>query len=229
MTLANTGSAPRYVENLRIGGGYGSSPDGGVDLDSAGNVAADGDLTLDGSLLVATDATVEGEFAVTGIDTTWRVSLSAREGWPAINEGCSAPTQIQVGVFPRLNLYVMDFDKDIQEYGNWNVFLPEDYDGRSLLMRVYWTATVGTAGVVRFRPHCQCFDDGSTIADTASDGAIEDTFIAINTVHRFEKTLTLVNGGGRKLLIVGLRREAGAATDTFDADARVIGIELSYA
>lgn len=49
MGLPSTGSNPRYVENLRVGGGYGSLPDGGVDMDGAGNAALSGDLTVDGA------------------------------------------------------------------------------------------------------------------------------------------------------------------------------------
>lgn len=223
MTLPNPGSAPRYLENLRIGGGYGSTPDGGADLDAAGNLAADGDLTVDG------DAAVGGEWSVGGMDTTWKAFMSSRIGWPTITQGCGAPVQIEIGALPRLNLWVMDFDKDTQEYGQWHVFLPDDYDGRTLLVRVYWIATAGTAGVVRFRIHCLCFDDGDAITDTSSDGAVEDTFIGTNTLHSFEKTFTPVNPSARALAILGLRREASHANDTFDADARVIGIEISYA
>lgn len=38
------GSHPHYVEELRIGGGYGDVADGGCDLDRVGNVTSDGDV-----------------------------------------------------------------------------------------------------------------------------------------------------------------------------------------
>ncbi len=74
MTLPNTGTHPRRIENLRIGGGYGSTPDGGIDADAIGNLALDGDLTVDGMALLGgflclgAPATVEiagGAIAVT--------------------------------------------------------------------------------------------------------------------------------------------------------------------
>ena len=43
MALPVLGNSPRYVEELRIGGGY-ASADGGVDFDKLGNIAADGDF-----------------------------------------------------------------------------------------------------------------------------------------------------------------------------------------
>lgn len=48
MGLPNVGAHPRRIENLRVGGGYGSSPDGGADVDGAGNAALNGDLTVGG-------------------------------------------------------------------------------------------------------------------------------------------------------------------------------------
>jgi hypothetical protein len=52
MALPDVGDHPRQLENLRVGGGFGSSPDGGADLDHAGNIAADGDLTVGGGVSV---------------------------------------------------------------------------------------------------------------------------------------------------------------------------------
>lgn len=52
MPLPDLGTHPRHLEELRLGGGYGSAPDGGADFDRAGNAALDGDLTVDGALSV---------------------------------------------------------------------------------------------------------------------------------------------------------------------------------
>jgi hypothetical protein len=48
MALPNVGAHPRRVENMQVGGGYGSAPDGGIDADAAGNLAMSGDLTVGG-------------------------------------------------------------------------------------------------------------------------------------------------------------------------------------
>jgi hypothetical protein len=42
------GSSPRYLEELRIGGGLGDSADGGADFDKAGNISTDGTVTCNG-------------------------------------------------------------------------------------------------------------------------------------------------------------------------------------
>jgi len=45
--LMAIGPAPRYLEELRIGGGFGDA-DGGADFDAQGNITTDGDIAVDG-------------------------------------------------------------------------------------------------------------------------------------------------------------------------------------
>ena len=44
------GAAPRYIEELRIGGGYGESVDGGTDFEQDGDILTDGDLSVGGTV-----------------------------------------------------------------------------------------------------------------------------------------------------------------------------------
>ena len=53
--LMAIGPSPRYLEELRIGGGFGDT-DGGVDLDAVGNVDLDGHLTFKGVLTAGSGA-----------------------------------------------------------------------------------------------------------------------------------------------------------------------------
>ena len=40
------GAAPRYIEEIAVGGGYASAPDGGTDLEADGDVFSDGNATV---------------------------------------------------------------------------------------------------------------------------------------------------------------------------------------
>ncbi len=40
------GAAPRYIEELAVGGGYASAPDGGTDMEADGDVLSDGNVTV---------------------------------------------------------------------------------------------------------------------------------------------------------------------------------------
>jgi len=53
--LVAMGPSPRYLEELVIGGGYGSAPDGGMDLEADGDLLTDGAVTIGGPLTVGAD------------------------------------------------------------------------------------------------------------------------------------------------------------------------------
>ncbi|HOT50506.1 MAG TPA: hypothetical protein PLI07_05985, partial [Candidatus Hydrogenedentes bacterium] len=65
LALMGMGATPRYLEELRIGGGYHEAADGGADFDKAGNISTDGSVVADGGL----EAGREG--AARGVATAW--------------------------------------------------------------------------------------------------------------------------------------------------------------
>ena len=62
---ASVGAFPRYIEELRIGGGY-HAEDGGADFDRHGNIAGSGDLHMDGDMSMGGDLDVGGTFGMEG-------------------------------------------------------------------------------------------------------------------------------------------------------------------
>lgn len=217
MSLPTLGATPRYVEELRVGGGYGSS-DGGVDIDKQGNIASDGDLRIDKSITAG------------GSIHAWKVFLGARNGWPTSTEGCAAPVQLDLGAnayYP--SLYVMDFDHDVDEYAKFNLFLPTDYDGRALEVSLYWTATQGSSGHVRWVVNARCFGDHDSL-DTNQSGiqVLTDVFNALKEVHIVTGSITPTSAANGGLLSIMVRRQATNADDTFNADARLIGLAFRY-
>jgi len=52
LAVLGMGVTPRYIEELRIGGGYGDSADGGADFEQDGDILTDGDLTVTGNTSV---------------------------------------------------------------------------------------------------------------------------------------------------------------------------------
>ena len=58
------GPNPRYLEELRIGGGFADPVDGGVDLDKAGNISTDGSITVEGDLAVGKNEAIDHSVSV---------------------------------------------------------------------------------------------------------------------------------------------------------------------
>jgi len=292
MTLPNVGDSPARFENVSIGGGYDSTPDGGSHLDKAGNVAINGDLTADGGIecsgqaLLNDDVMVGGELTVIGvaqlagqvlqtveadmtldalnttgdstifvknsdgthkadldvehnltvrgvlsiasggINSTWQAYVGAQEIFP-INCGPIAYVIFFTGA---VYVPVLDFDKDLDELCCFTLRLPNDYGGRSLRFTLLWSATSGTAGVVRRAVTARIFQDDSPLGVTASSFAAEDTLLALNDLHEVSGSYVPAGAAyGPGLLTVVVRRTGTNANDTFDADARLIGVRVDYA
>lgn len=218
MALPALGSRPRYVEELRVGGGYLSSPDGGVDIDKAGNIALDGDLTVGGDLALAAG----------GVNRTWYRSLMPREAALGAASPAAAPADSTHGDF-NSNFSHLAFDPATREWAHWLFPLPVDYDGAALRFTIYWYAASGTiSGTVIWRVRAVCLDDASGASTSTGAGVgATDTITALATVHAVALTLTPEAAATGGLLAVSLERTAD--TDTFNGDARLIAVHVAYA
>ena len=142
MALPSVGSAPRYIEEIKIGGGYGSSPDGGVDVDKAGNMAADGDLTVGGTVDVkggtivnstgAVEIDSDFKMGISGVDKTWTTYYGASD---VFNIGAGALIN-HTFTSGDVNVTLIPFDQSVSEDVCCTVALPADYDGSSLTFAV---------------------------------------------------------------------------------------------
>jgi len=235
MTLPNMPSNPVSREYVRIAGGYGaaalgSSPAGGLDIDDAGNLATNGDVTVEGEV-TAGDVLFSGELraASGGCDKTWSRFVAAKEIAPITAAG---PTVVE---FRNSRVYVplIDFADSVQRDACFAVGLPADYDGTALEVTLYWTATGGTAGnTVLWGLQMGIFGDDENLgASGAGDAAFNplDTFLGSGDVHIISGSITPSGAASGTLLTGYIRRFGSNATDTLEATARLIGIRLAYA
>lgn len=218
MTLPILGAKPRYVEELRIGGGYLSTPDGGVDIDKAGNLAMNGDLTIDGDLALGP----------AGVDRTWCHMLTPRMAALGVTGAAQGPLDTNHGTFAA-NFSYLAYDAATREWAHWTFPLPATYDGAALRFTIFWFAPAGTIfGNVIWRVRAVCMNDGtgSSIGTGPGVGAT-DPINALNQIHAIGATLTPDNAGAGGLLSVSVERTA--ETDTFNADAGLIAVRVAYA
>ncbi|MCC6694993.1 MAG: hypothetical protein IT365_05115 [Candidatus Hydrogenedentes bacterium] len=73
--LAGIGAAPRYLEELRIGGGYNDAANGGADFESDGDIATNGALTVQGATALNGDLTI-ADTDIAGTGTTMGLNPS---------------------------------------------------------------------------------------------------------------------------------------------------------
>jgi hypothetical protein len=221
------GPHPRYLEELRIGGGYNSTPDGGADFDKAGNIAANGTLDVEGAATFGGDISIAGDLEVAGVDTTWSIYLPASLGMPDPSLPCAAFAITNWRTF-QVATGSLAFDATNPEAAYFQFRLPDSYDGRPLKFTIEWSASAGTSGDVRWGVNTMRYGNGESLIQTGTLSYVLDTLIAIEYLHVAELSDTPSNSTIGLLVTARILRDASHASDTFNADAKLIGLRVSY-
>jgi hypothetical protein len=127
-------------------------------------------------------------------------------------------------------MYHLDFDPDTNEYAQWNVGMPSDWDGGTVTAVFYWTVTGGAAGTVIWGFQGISYGDGEAIdqawgaAQTVTDNWIDNDVEHI-TAATAAVTLYGTPAAGEDVQFRAYRNATG---DTMAADARLIKIRVTF-
>jgi hypothetical protein len=221
------GTHPRYLEELRIGGGYNSTPDGGVDFDKAGNIAANGTLDVEGAAAFGGNVSIAGDLEVAGVDTTWSIYLPASQGMPDPALPC-APFAIANWRNFQVATGSLAFDQTSPEAAYFQFRLPDSYDGRPLKFTIEWSASAGTSGDVRWGVNSMRFDNGESMYQTGTLSYVLDSLISIEHLHVVQIVDIPSFSATGLLVTTRILRDASHTSDTLNADAKLIGLRVSY-
>jgi len=232
MALPDCGSTPRYLENLRVGGGYGSAPDGGADIDYRGRAAFSGDFTAGGVVNALAGIQYRGilraDSSNGGVNRDWFTEPTLFGEEVESSTGASESVVFST----RFHFRVWNFNQSSILGINTSFWLPPDYDGSPLRVRLMWFSTAakgGTAGVVKWRVYMRGHADNTPFAISGAFTDVNDTFHAVDTVHLCDVIHTPeVPGKGRPATLT-IRRVGSDAADTFNADAQLAKVCISYA
>ena len=127
-------------------------------------------------------------------------------------------------------MWHLDFDQTTNEYAQWNVGMPDDWDGGTVTAVFYWTAAAGAAGTVIWGLQGIAYGDSDPI-DVAWGGAQEvtDNWLANGDEHITGSTASITLAGTPAAEEdVQFRAYRDAASDTMAADARLIKIRITF-
>lgn len=160
----------------------------------------------------------------------WNVTLGAHNATLSTTPA-AGPTVREIATSSVLGFHcsTLDFDQSTDEYAHWKVMLPPDYDGRPLRARLVWAPVAGTTGNVLCRLYAKCYGDIATPVAKSTITTLSDAFSATGRIMQSAfVTFTPETPTDGKLLDVTLRRNASGGSDTFDADAPLIALEIAY-
>jgi hypothetical protein len=136
----------------------------------------------------------------------------------------------------KVNFNLIDFDATAIEYASWQLLLPPDYDGGTVLYQVYYThaASASTDNKCVWGLSGTAFADGETVdlgfsAVVQSTGTPADNTAYLLHVSAESGEVTIAGTpAASELAIFRLSRVATDINDTLSVDARFIGLKIKY-
>ncbi len=181
----------------------------------------------------ATGATVTGptgDTGPTGPAYTGTLILTAAGGWPATTTGCAANALVEFAT-NHVDLYTLDFDTAADEYAEWMIAMPSDWDGSTVTATPYWTCTGGGSA----QTVCWAVQGRSLGNDDAIDQAwgtpqtSTDTWIADGDVHIGPATSAITLAGTPAAgELVAFRVYRDVSADNLGVDARLLAVRIVF-
>lgn len=148
--------------------------------------------------------------------------------WPRITNG---PSQGQSEMATSLvNIVSLDFDQTTQEFADFTIVFPRNYNNGTITAKIYWTASGGSGDVIwQVSGGAYSNDDALTTA-LGTGQSVTDTLISAGDVHITNYTSAITLGGtpaDADFIVLRISRDAGNVSDTLTADAKLLGIVIT--
>lgn len=184
--------------------------------------------------------TVNAEPGVTPLTIQWAGAAANPITWVdifnAVTTGPQTSIHLTVGDFDytsaarsqHSSFPSLDYDDTAVEVGYSAFFLPAEYKGATLTVKLAFAMASATAGAVRWIIQYFCCADGEDIA-TAVTSIAENVTVpgtaGLLKVHTFSTTIPASAGDLVKVMVL---REGNSGSDTATGDAYFLGLELAH-
>lgn len=153
--------------------------------------------------------------------------MSASAMWPRTTNGCAAlaKTEMTTSLF---NIQSLDFDQTTQEFAQFQIVLPRNWNNGTVTARVYWTAAAGS-GTVQWGISGGAYsnDDALTVAFGTAQ-TVDDTLIATNDLHITDYTSAITLAGSpADADFLAFQISRNPASDTLTGDAKLLGVTIT--
>lgn len=172
-----------------------------------------------------------GPTGPTGAAVDGQIVLTAAGGWPSTTSGCADNVRVEYGTND-VDLYHLDFDPDTDEFAQWTLVMPSDYDGGTITAVFYWAANSTSTNSVVWGCQGRAYADSDAI-DQAWGAAqtVTDANNAQNDVNISAATASITLAGApaaSQLVQIRVYRDADNGSDDLAVDARLIAVRLTF-
>ena len=199
----------------------------GNDILFQSNASQVGSLTAEG-VLTATSFAGSGA-SLTGIVGKQTIWIPANAMTPTESNGCAAITAVETTA-GRPDLYVLDFDKDADEFAQFTVAFPKSWNLGTVTYQVFWSGLAST-DTVHWQFLGVAFGDNDTldvvygtpivVTDNAQ-GAVEEMLVTA------ESSAVTIAGSPADDQLCYFKIGRDVSGDAMAGDARLHGVKIFY-
>lgn len=149
--------------------------------------------------------------------------------WPRVTNGCAPLTQTEIAT-SLLNIQTLDFDQTTQEFAQFTISIPRNWNNGTITAKVYWTASAGSGGVVWGISGVAYSNDDPLTGTFGTAQTVADTLTATNDLDTTDSTSAITIAGtpaDADLIALQISRNPADGSDTINADAKLIGIVIT--
>ena len=163
---------------------------------------------------------------VAGKESMWIPSLAMK---PTVTNGCSLHTSVET-TSGRPDMVVLDFDKDADEFAQFQIAFPKSWNEGTITYQVYWAGIAATTNCVWTLQGVAISDNGTidvaygtaVAVDDAAQGAVEELLVSA------ESGAVTIAGTPAVGDICYFRIGRDISEDNMAGDARLLGIKLFF-
>lgn len=155
------------------------------------------------------------------------IYIGAGAMWPRTTGGCAVLAKSEIAT-SLVNIQTLDFDQTTQEFAQFTLSLPRNWNNGTVTAKVYWTASAGT-GTVQWGISGGAYsnDDALTTA-LGSAVTVDDTLLATNDLHITDVTSAITLAGSpADADFLAFQISRNPASDTLTADAKLLGVVIT--
>ena len=163
---------------------------------------------------------------VAGKESMWIPSLAMK---PTVTNGCSLHASVET-TSGRPDMIVLDFDKDADEFAQFQIAFPKSWDEGTVTFQVYWAGLAATT-------NCVWTLQGVAISDNETIDVVYGTAVAVDDAAQGAVEELLVSAESGAVTIAGtpavgdicyFRIGRDISADNMAGDSRLLGIKLFF-
>lgn len=175
------------------------------------------------------DPSGSGSSGGSGTDSgVLELMLTAGGGTPSTTSGSGDPEKTEYTTND-VDLYLSAFDSVANEYMQWSIWMPTNWNGGTLSFEVMWTAASGSGDVIWGLQGRAYAEDDAIDAAWGDPQYVTDTLINTGDIHISATGTDVVLAGapaGGQLIQLRLFRNAASELDTIAADVSLISVKV---